>query len=183
MNYYGAKELAASFRTVRKNTLKIAEDIPDNQYGFRPAKESRSVAESLMHLALTTDFQLKFHGEEKRRDFAGIDFAALIKELQDDERRPRKKDEILELLRSRGEKYARWLESCSEEFLGEQVALMPGHTPASQSRFEMLLGVKEHEMHHHGQLMQTERMLGIVPHLTREREARMPAAKASRAGA
>jgi uncharacterized damage-inducible protein DinB len=35
----------------------------------------------------------------------------------------------------------------------------------------MLLSVKEHEMHHRGQLMLIERHLGIVPHLTREREA------------
>ena len=29
MNYYGAKELANSFRTVRKNTIQTAEDIPE----------------------------------------------------------------------------------------------------------------------------------------------------------
>ena len=29
MNYYGAKELAESFRTVRKNTIQVAEDIPE----------------------------------------------------------------------------------------------------------------------------------------------------------
>ena len=28
MTYYGAKELAESFRTVRKNTIQVAEDIP-----------------------------------------------------------------------------------------------------------------------------------------------------------
>jgi uncharacterized damage-inducible protein DinB len=49
--------------------------------------------------------------------------------------------------------------------------LMPGRPP-SKSRFEMLLSVKEHEMHHRGQLMLIEPQLGIVPHLTREREAR-----------
>ena len=38
MNYYGAKEIAASFRTVRNNTLKIAEDIPEDKYSFRPAE-------------------------------------------------------------------------------------------------------------------------------------------------
>ena len=32
MNYYGAKELAASFRTVRKNTLAIAEELPAEAY-------------------------------------------------------------------------------------------------------------------------------------------------------
>jgi uncharacterized damage-inducible protein DinB len=36
----------------------------------------------------------------------------------------------------------------------------------------MLLGAKEHEMHHRGQLMLIERMLGIVPHLTRQMEER-----------
>ena len=30
-------------------------------------------------------------------------------------------------------------------------------------------------MHHRGQLMLIERVLGIVPHLTRERQARTPA--------
>jgi len=36
----------------------------------------------------------------------------------------------------------------------------------------MLLGVKEHEMHHRSQLMLIQRQLGIVPHLTRARAAR-----------
>jgi uncharacterized damage-inducible protein DinB len=55
-------------------------------------------------------------------------------------------------------------------------------TPSGKSRFEMILGVKEHEMHHRGQLMLIERMLGIVPHLTRDMQARiaqMTQAKAS----
>ena len=40
-----------------------------------------------------------------------------------------------------------------------------------KSRLEMLLGAKEHEMHHRAQLMLIERLLGIVPHLTRNRQA------------
>ena len=40
----------------------------------------------------------------------------------------------------------------------------------TKSRFEQLLGAKEHEMHHRGQLMLIERTLGIVPHLTRQAE-------------
>ena len=45
--------------------------------------------------------------------------------------------------------------------------------PPTKTRFEMLLGGKEHEMHHRGQLMLIERMLGIVPHLTRQMQERM----------
>jgi uncharacterized damage-inducible protein DinB len=35
----------------------------------------------------------------------------------------------------------------------------------------MVLSSKEHEMHHRGQLMLMQRQLGIVPHVTRQREA------------
>ena len=34
----------------------------------------------------------------------------------------------------------------------------------------MILGIKEHEMHHRGQLMLVQRLLGQVPHLTRARQ-------------
>jgi uncharacterized damage-inducible protein DinB len=37
----------------------------------------------------------------------------------------------------------------------------------------MLLSPKEHEMHHRGQLMLVQRMLGQVPHLTRQMAERM----------
>ena len=55
-----------------------------------------------------------------------------------------------------------------------------GATPASRTRFDMLLSVKEHEMHHRGQLMLIERMVGIVPHLTRDMHARFAAATAKK---
>jgi uncharacterized damage-inducible protein DinB len=54
-------------------------------------------------------------------------------------------------------------------------------TPPSKTRFEMLLSTKEHEMHHRGQLMLIERMLGIVPHLTRQMQERMAAASTASA--
>jgi hypothetical protein len=41
----------------------------------------------------------------------------------------------------------------------------------SKIRFEMILGTKEHEMHHRRQLTVIELLLGIVPHLTRGRQA------------
>ena len=46
MTYYSGRELARSFRVVRKNTLVIAAEILEPQYGFRPTPESRSVGGS-----------------------------------------------------------------------------------------------------------------------------------------
>jgi len=44
MTYYSAKELAAAFRTVRNNTIKIAEEIPEDKYSFQAASDSRTIA-------------------------------------------------------------------------------------------------------------------------------------------
>ena len=74
---------------------------------------------------------------------------------------------------SRGEAFAKGLEAMTETALGEQVAFGPPIPGPGKSRFEMLLGVKEHEMHHRAQLFLIERMIGIVPHLTRARQERM----------
>jgi uncharacterized damage-inducible protein DinB len=46
----------------------------------------------------------------------------------------------------------------------------------------MLIAPKEHEMHHRGQLMVVERMLGITPHLTRQMEERIASMHSTQAG-
>lgn len=180
MNYYGAKELAKSFRTVRKNTIAIAQDIPEEKYGFRAAPETRTVGELLAHIAVSYNFQHQIHGQERRTTLVGFDFPTLMRRMVAEEKAPRTKDQTLDLLRTSGEKWAGWLEGLREDFLAEQVAMPPGATPSSRSRFDMILSVKEHEMHHRGQLMLIERIVGIVPHLTREMQARMAAAAAKK---
>ena len=111
---------------------------------------------------------------------AGFDFPTLMRRLTAEEKEPRTKEQTLELLRASGEKWAGWLDGLTEEFLAEQVVMPPGGTPPSRSRFDMILSVKEHEMHHRGQLMLIERMVGIVPHLTRDMQARIAAAAAKK---
>ena len=51
MTYYGAKDLAAAFRTVRDNTIQIAQDVGEEHYGFRATPETRSIGETLVHIA------------------------------------------------------------------------------------------------------------------------------------
>ena len=171
MTYYGGRNLAESYRTVRKNTIAIAEEIPAEQYSFRAAPGTRSVAEMLAHLAVAYQWQQQVHGTRT----PSLDYAFFIAARQKttaDEKAlvGRDKEAIIEALRRTGDAFASFLESLDEATLAESVAL-PG--PASKSRFEMLLGVKEHEMHHRGQLMIIQRMLGMVPPLTRAREQMM----------
>jgi uncharacterized damage-inducible protein DinB len=175
---YGAKELAEGFRTVRKNTLKIAEELPADKYDFRAAKDVRSVGELLSHIAVSYAFQYQIHGEERRTTLEGFNFGALMQKLGAEEKTPRTKEQILDLLRTNGEKWAKFLDSCSDAFLAEIVQMPAGATPPVKSRFEMIMSVKEHEMHHRGQLMLIERIVGIVPHLTRDMQARFAAMQA-----
>ena len=178
MTYYGGKELAAAFRTVRNNTIQIAEDIPEDKYDFKPSPDSRSIGQTLVHMAVATMFPTIVHGG-KMTDMNKLDFQEFFGKITAEESKPRTKAEIIAKLKADGDAFAALLESASDSFLAEVLQMRPGGDPPARTRFDMLLSAKEHEMHHRGQLMTMQRMIGVVPHLTRlmqERMARMQAA-------
>jgi uncharacterized damage-inducible protein DinB len=182
MNMYGGKQLADSFRSVRANTITIAEDIPEDKYGFRPVPDVKTVAEQLAHIAVSTGWQIEVHtGQVGHIDFAM--FGASIARGASEEQALSSKSAIIGALRERGEKFAAFLEGLGDDRLEERVTFPPPVKPSEKTRFEMLMSAKEHEMHHRAQLMVYERMLGIVPHLTRRRLANMPVATTAASGA
>jgi uncharacterized damage-inducible protein DinB len=170
MTYYGSKHLADSFRTVRKNTLTIANEIPEEQYGFRVTPDVMSVGELLAHLAIAPMWHIEAHTQK----IAHLDFAYFTARMQQttlEEQALRTKADVIKALTENGERFAAFLESVDEATLASAVTFPPPIQPSSKSRFEMLLGPKEHEMHHRGQLMLIQRLLGQVPELTRRRQA------------
>jgi len=180
MTYYGATDLAAAFRVVRANTVQIAEDIPENKYEFRAAPDCRSVGQTLVHIALATPgLHMHLH-QNKVADLGSFNFLEFFQKVGAEESKPRAKSEIVALLKSEGEKFAGYVTGLSDAFLAEAVKMPEGAQPPTKTRFEMLMSVKEHEMHHRAQLMMMQRMLGMVPHITRQMQERM-AARAARA--
>lgn len=179
MTYYGGKQLAEAFRTVRQNTIQTAQDIPDAQYGYAAFDGGMTVAQMLAHLAASTNFHLMAHGVDRISQLSMEAFGAYVAQAKQIESSLTTKAQIIEALTARGEEFATWLETVTEEQLGEFVSFPTGFTPPAKSRFEMLLGAKEHEMHHRAQLMVVQRMLGIVPHLTRRRQEAMAARAAA----
>ena len=167
MNYYGATHLAESWRTVRKNTIQVAQDIPDDKYSFRGSADTMSVAEALAHIASSTHWAEQCHFVDKKNSVSMEDFGKWMGEIGKVSAGLTSKAAIIDALTTKGDAFAKGLEGMTEAQLGEMVGL----PNASKSRFEMLLGVKEHEMHHRAQLFLIERMIGIVPHLTRARQA------------
>ena len=172
MTYYGGKELAAAFKTVRDNTIKIAEEVPEDKYGFSPAPDCRTIGKTLAHIALGPGFQHHIQSN-KITDLKTVNFPALMQNVMAEEAKPRTKAETIAFLKTEGEMFEKFLQSLSESFLAESVTMPPGMQPPAKSRFEMLLGAKEHEMHHRAQLMTLQRMIGQVPHLTRQMQERM----------
>ena len=130
----------------------------------------RSVGELLAHIAVSPESQMILHGAR----ISFVDFGtyeASMAKRKAAEQALGGKDHIVGALRDGGERFAGFLGSLDPQMLEEVVSFPPPVQPSQRTRFDMLLAVKEHEMHHRAQLMLIQRMLGIVPHLTREREA------------
>jgi uncharacterized damage-inducible protein DinB len=170
MHAYSAADLARAFRTVRKNTIQIAMDIPEAQWSFRASSDTRSVAELLAHIAALTLLSSKLHIVDRKTFVPMEDFMAYLGETAAFEGSLTTREAILRALQTEGEQFAARLEAMSAEELATRVGFPPPAEPASKSRLEMLMGVKEHEMHHRAQLMVLQRMIGVVPHLTRARQ-------------
>ena len=174
MTAYGGKELAASFRTVRGNTIKTVEEIPDDQFSFVAAPGLRSVAQIVAHISNVTKYHLDAHRDKKLSSIAGYDFPGFLGKLAAEEAKLTTKAHLLAALKANGEEYASWLESLSDAFLAERVENYDRQ--GTKSRLELMLSPKEHEMHHRAQLFLILRMLGQTPHLTRHMQERMAAA-------
>jgi len=173
MGSYGGKELASALRTVRKNTVQIAEDIPESKYAFVPAPGTRSVADLLKHITFAPWLFEDMHKDKKVSTLQGYDFPAFMQRAGAYEKSVRTKEEIVAALKGDGERFASWVETLPPAFLMETYTDPTGANP--KTRFESLHSAKEHEMHHRGQLMLIERLIGITPHLTRLMEERMRA--------
>lgn len=163
MSLYGIRQLADSMRAVRRNTILMAADIPESDYTFRAPPGTRSVAETLVHIAWLWTADHVMHEERRIDSLEGFDFPALLATSAAQERVTRSKAEVIELLRGEGDRAAAWVEGLSDAFASERIRLPGG---GSVSRFEMLLATKEHELQHRAQLTVLQRMLGIAPRFT-----------------
>src|SRR5437667_11836691 len=74
MSLYGGAELAHASRVVRKNTIQIAQDIPEESYDFVPAPGTRSVSQLLRHIAFLPTMYYDMHRDKRLTTLKGYDF-------------------------------------------------------------------------------------------------------------
>ena len=175
---YGAEQLASSFRTVRDNTIRVAEDIPEEAYDREIAPGMSTIAATIAHIALSPRMRYDMHETKRVTTLVGYDFPGILETMKAEEAKPRSKAELIALLRSEGSRIADWLASFDEARLAEPVTDPVG--TRTKSTFEHLLSIKEHEMHHRAQLMVAQRLLGVVPHTTRAAAERRASAELAR---
>src|SRR4029453_3253428 len=100
MTYYGAKEIAEGFRTVRKNTIQVAEDIPEEKCSYRPTPDTMSVGEMLAHLATTPHWAQQCFYVEKKTNVVMEDFGRWMGEATGKSKALTSKAAIVEALKT-----------------------------------------------------------------------------------
>ena len=127
MTYYGGKDLAAAFRTVRENTIKIAEEIPENKYDFKPAPDCRSGrADAGAHRGQHRHFSLHIH-TNKITDMKTVNFMELFQKFTAEETKPRTKAELDRVPEDpRATSSRRFSRACPNRSSPEQVTMPPG---------------------------------------------------------
>src|SRR6202040_3553995 len=124
MNPYGPQQLASAIRTVRKNTILVAEDIPEESYGYRVSPDSRSVTETLLHIASAPQIVYYIHGPERISSIEDFQlFGSTLKGAPIQEKLPYSKAQIVNLLRTEGEKWAEFVERIPQSQADELVTM------------------------------------------------------------
>ena len=153
--------LIESWNEVRAGLIKEASQVPEGQFSFHAAPETRSIAEVLQHVVQTQKILI---GESCRTEtnLRRQSFADHIKEYAAEVAAVTDKNGLVELLKSSMETSAASIRGCGEG-LQETMQRFDGK---ELSKLDFLNSAIAHEMYHRGQLTVYERLLGIEPALT-----------------
>lgn len=127
-------------------TLAMAEAMPENRYTYRPAADTRTFAEQLLHVAGANLF------------FAG-QVSTSPPESPDLNPEGKTKAQVIQLLTESFDYVATTLASLNLEKSEETVQVVG----QSLTRWEVLLLTRDHTTHHRGQIVVYLRMNGIEP--------------------
>lgn len=156
-------EICEGWQDVRNGLIKEAELIPADQFGFKPADESRTVVELLQHIV---EAECLITGEVCRNDtnFGRAPFPALVAEYGAHVKNSETKDALLELLRTSIEQSKQRIRGFGDEKLEQMMTRFDGKEVPKRVMLNFSIA---HEMYHRGQVTVYQRALGIEPALTR----------------
>jgi uncharacterized damage-inducible protein DinB len=155
-------EILESWRDVRAGIVEEVENIPANQFDFRPTPEVRSVREQVRHIL---EVAMMMTGEFTRPDtnLRRAPWPKLLARYAKPAYRAQTKRQLVALLRSQ-------IKDAERKFRAQgELALYQFHTRFDGKRGTKLAWVQHgiaQEWYHRGQLALYARLLGLVPALT-----------------
>jgi len=157
------EEALEAWQFTRDGVIAEAEAIPEGQYVWRPAPESRTVTELIHHVV---ESGLMPAGELTRADgdFQRVPPPDLMAEYAGHVSRVEGKAALIELLRDSHEVGERKFREAGELFMLQLIRRFDGKRG---TRLAWLYHLIDHESYHRGQLALYVRQLGYVPALTR----------------
>lgn len=161
------EEALGAWKTCRGITVAELDNIPPDKLDYRPAPESRSLAELVIHII---DSGRAFAGEVARPDgdLTRKPPPELYAEYASGATTADGKAALIERLRATGDEMDRLLRAAGADHM---LGVIQGIFGQPVTRFAMLHFAIEHESYHRGQLAVCAREMGRVPALTQMLEA------------
>lgn len=155
------ENIIEGWREVRNGLIDEANQIPEDQFGFQPAEDTRAVRQLLQHLVESQKFLV---GEACRPDtnLMRASFAANVKTYAPGVRDVNDKNALLDLMGTAMDEAAEQLRSNADELKNT----MKRFDGKEMNKLAFMSFAIAHEMYHRGQLTVYERLLKIQPALT-----------------
>ena len=156
-------EALEAWEYAREGVIAESASVPADRFDFRPAPESRSVAELVVHIVESGQMMA---GELSRPDgdFTRQSYAEHLREHAGEITPDQPKEALLELLRRTGDAGRRLIRETGEVAMLQRIRRFDGR---EGTRLAWMNHGIDHEMYHRGQLALYVRLLGRVPALTR----------------
>jgi uncharacterized damage-inducible protein DinB len=159
-------DLWREFDVYRGRLLELAKATPENQYGFQPAKDVRSIEEVIVHVSMNNYLLLDMMGKETPKDLypdlpqKGMDRQrAIVKANQAYEKKITGKQNVVAAAERAFAAAAEPLRNTSAKGLNEPAMFFERKTTAGGLELRIIAHLHEHL----GQLIAYARGVGLVP--------------------
>ena len=155
-------EAIEAWEDARGGLIEELENIPANQFDFRPTPETRSVAELAVHIM---EVSLMMAGELTREesDFTRAPFPKLIAQYSRDVQKLRTKREILVAMKRTLREGVKAFREAGDLHMLQLILRFDGEKGTRLAWFHH--GISQ-EMYHRGQIVTYQRLMGLTPALT-----------------
>lgn len=141
-------DLIADLGQLEEKLVGLAKAIPEDEYGWRPSEEVRSVSEALMHVAGGNFFFPTLRGMTPPE---GVEMQSL-EQITD-------KEKVIATLEQSFDHARKAAEAVSEDELGETVSMFGNEVTVAG----YLHALASHNHEHLGQMIAYARSLGVTP--------------------